>query len=172
MLLPEVGLLGLALFVVGVLRPATAMELPLGPLGGLASTTGAIVACVAGIALAAAVTAGPVARRTMPGWALAVAGTAVVVSIGAGFVAVRGDVVVPVLGVPDVVGLALRAAAVGVFARHGVGPVIGAALVLGVGETLLRSQFSTGEAALLPALGILAWSVWSDARSTPETAAA
>ena len=171
-LLPEVAVLGLALAIAGLLRPATAIELPLGPLGGLASTTGAVVACVTGVVLAAGVVVRPVTRRAMPGWAVAVGGTAVVVTLGAGLVATRGDVMVPAFGIPDVVGLALRAAAVGVFARHGFGPGLAAAGVLGVGESLLRSQLSTGEAALLPALAIIAWGVWRERHRLPGTAAA
>jgi hypothetical protein len=91
-------------------------------------------------------------------------------TLGAGAVAVRGEAVVPALAVPDVAGVALRAAAVGAFARNGLWQGVMAAVVLGMGESLLRSQLSTGEAALLPALLILAWSVWQTYGRTPVPA--
>jgi hypothetical protein len=168
-LLPEVAVLALGLGLAAVARPLTAIELPLGPLGGLASTSGAVVACGVGIVLAFGVGALPVGdRRRVLGWAASAAATAVVVAVGSGAVAVRGEALVPAFGIPDVAGLALRAAAVGVLARHRAAYAVAAALVLGVGESILRSQLSTGEAALIPTLAILAWSVW---RSRDEPAA-
>jgi hypothetical protein len=171
-LLAELAVLGLALGLVGLLRPSSAIELPLGPLGGLTSTWGALAACAVGLVFALLTVAGPIGRRALAGWALAAAGAAIAVALGAGSVVVRGEVVVPAFGVPDVAGLALRAAAVGVVARRGVWPGIGAALALGIGESLLRTQFSTGEAALVPTVAVLAWSVWSEGRRAPVTAAA
>ena len=170
-LLPEAAVLGLALAVGGVLRPAAAIDLPLGPLGGLASTTGSVVAFIVGVGVAALASTQLLSRRAMPAWALVVAGTAVAVTLGAGGIAIRGEVLIPAIGMPDIVGLALRAAAVGVFARRGLWPGLAAALVLGGGEALLRSQLSTGEAALLPVLAVLAWSVWR-ARTVAVPAAA
>ena len=171
-LLPEVAVLGVALAVAGLLRPSAAIDLPLGPLGGLASTTGSVVACIAGLGIALVASARPMTRRAMPAWALIVAGTAVVVTLGAGGVAIRGEVLIPAVGIPDIVGLSLRAAAVGVVARRGLWAGLTAALVLGAGEAVLRSQLSTGEAALLPAVAILAWSVWRARGPAPSPVAA
>lgn len=170
-LLPEVGVLGLALGLAALLRPVTAIELPLGPLGGLASTSGAVIACVAGLTLAFVIGALPSGdRRNLAGWAAAVAGTAVIVALGSGSLSVRGESLVPAFGIPDIVGLSLRAAAVGVLCRSRATYAVAAAVVLGVGESVLRAQFSTGEAALLPALAILAWGVWQS-REQPSVAA-
>lgn len=171
-LLAEVAVLGLALGLAGLLRPASAIDLPLGPLGGLSSMAAAVAACITGIVLAVVVGARPVARRELMVWAVAVAGTAVAVTLGAGGVAINGGVFVPAFGVPDVAGIALRAAAVGAVARLGTWRGIAAALALGLVESALRSLLSTGETALLPAILVLGWAVWRDGRQAPATAAA
>lgn len=164
-LLADIAVVGLALGLAAVLRPVTAIELPLGPLGGLASTSGAVIACLAGLGLAFGVGALPIGdRRTVLGWAAGVGATAVVVALGSGAIAVRGESLVPAFGIPDVLGIALRAAAVGVLARSRATAAVAAALVLGVGESVLRSELSAGEAALLPAVGVLAWALWRATR--------
>ena len=160
-LLAEVAVLGLALGVAALLRPLAAIELPLGPLGGLASTSGAVIACISGVGLAFAVGALPSGdRRNLVGWAAGVAATAVVLAVGSGSLSVRGEALVPAFGVPDVIGVALRAAAVGVVGRDRASVAVVAALVLAVGESVLRAQWSMGEAAVLPALGVLGWGLW------------
>lgn len=172
-LLADVAVLGLALGIAALLRPLAAIELPLGPLGGLASTSGAVIACITGLVLAFVIGALPVGdRRNIVGWAAAVAATAVVVGLGSGSLSVRGEALVPAFGVPDVIGLSLRAAAVGVVARRRATAAVAAALVLGVGESVLRAELSLGEAALFPAVGVLAWGVWRAQREQPVVAAA
>ena len=171
-LLAEVAVLGLALGIAGLARPATALDLPLGPLGGLSTMMGSTIAGIAGITFALIATAAGIVRREMLLWAVVAGGTAAALAFGAGAVALQSEAIVATFGIPDVAGLALRAAAVGVFARRGLWPGILAALVLGVAESVARSQFSTGEAALLPAVAVLAWGVWQAGRRAPVTAAA
>lgn len=164
-LLPDVAVLALGVAAASLLRPSTAIDLPLGPMGGLASNRAALIAFVVGVAAALLWSAPRLATRPLVQWVVVAATTAVVVALGAGSVAVRGEAVVPAFGVPDVIGLSLRAAAVGVVARRGVWPAIAAAAALGVGESLLRAQLSTGDAAVLPALAVLAWGLWTTART-------
>ncbi|MBW3654098.1 MAG: hypothetical protein KY433_11050, partial [Actinobacteria bacterium] len=116
---------------------------------------------VAGAFIVAAV----LRRRPAAGWVLAVTASAVVVAVGGGTVGFAGEPAAIALDVPDVVGLALRAAAVGVVARARAVPAVAAAIVLGVGESLLRSQGSLGEAAVVPALAVLAWGLWATNRT-------
>ena len=171
-LLPDAAVLAIGLALAAFLRPPSAIELPLGPLGGLASNTAALVGFAIGIvaAIAVAVTLAG-GRRQRLGWILAVGGTALAMAVGAGWVAIRGEMVVPAFGVPDVVGMSLRAAAVGVVGRRGVGAAIAAAVVLGVGESLLRAQLAWNEAAVLPALVVLAYGLWQTYRVAPDAVA-
>ena len=172
-LLPEVAVLAIGVCLAALLRPSSAIDLPVGPLGGLASTTGAVVAFGIGVAAALATAAVmSTGRRHLLGWILAVVGTACTLAMGAGWLSLRGAAVVPAFGIPDVIGLAVRAAAVGVVGRNGVVQTIAAALVLGVGEALLRSQLSWAETAALPAIAVVAWGLWRTYRGVHQAAAA
>lgn len=161
-LLPEVAVLGVAIAMLTLLRAPTAVELPLGPLGGLASTAAGVVAAVAGAAGALVF-----ATRLGPAWVWTAgcALVAVVVAVGGGAVTVLGDRLMPAFGLPDVVGLALRAAAVGVVSRSGIGALLAAAFSLGLGEALLRSFALAGEVAVVPALVLLAAGLAARART-------
>ena len=159
-LLPDVAVLALGVAVATLARPSGAIELPLGPLGGLASTSGAVAAGVAGVVSAFVIAALPLRRRRMLVWSVAVGLTAATMALGAGSVAVRGEALVPAFGVPDIVGLSLRAAAVAVVGRRGAPAAVAAALVLGMGESLLRTQWSVGDAAVAPTLALLAYGLW------------
>ena len=170
-LLPDVAVLALGVGVATLARPAAAIELPLGPLGGLASTGAAVAACGVGVAGALLLAALPVHRRRLPAWLLAGALTAAAMALGAGSVAIRGEALVPAFGIPDVIGVAVRAAAVGVVARWGTVAAIGAALALGVGESLLRTQLSLGDAAIVPALLVIAYGLWTTFRAPSAVAA-
>lgn len=159
-LLADVVVLGLAIGVAGLLRTATAIELPLGPMGGLATTPAAAVAGVIGVAFGVAVLLPAVVKRGEAlGWALAAIGTAVAIAVGSGGLVLGGQVLMPAFGVPDILGLAIRAAAVGVLARRGVVWAVGAALAFGLFEAALRAWLSSGEAAIVPALLVLAWAL-------------
>ena len=171
-LLPDVAVLALGVAIATLARPAAAIELPLGPLGGLASSTGAIAAAVVGIGSALLVGAVPAHRRRLPVWVLAVALTAVTMAVGGGSLALRGEALVPAFGIPDVVGVAVRAVAVGVIARKGMAAAVAAALVLGVGESLLRSQWSLGDTAVVPALLVVAYGLWTTYRTPAAVAPA
>ena len=171
-LLPDVAVLALGVAIATLARPAAAIELPLGPLGGLGSTTGAIAAGAVGFAGALLVAGVPGHRRRMPVWMLAVVLTAVAMALGGGSLALRGEALVPAFGIPDVVGVAVRAVAVGVIARKGTGAAVAAALVLGVGESLLRTQWSFGDAAVVPALLVVAYGLWHTYRKSAAVATA
>ena len=171
-LLPDVAVLALGVAIATFARPAAAIELPLGPLGGLASTSGSIAAGVVGLVSAFVVAAVPAHRRRLPAWMLAVALAAVTMALGGGSLALRGEALVPAFGIPDVVGISLRAVAVGVLARKGTAAAVVAALVLGVGESVLRTQLALGDTAVVPALLVIAYGLWTTYRTPAPVAVA
>ena len=164
-LLPDVAVLGLALGVGSFLRPPLTVDLPVGPLGGFPPMTEAVLALLVGL-VAAGVIAHP-AVRERPGWLTwAIVGgvTAVIAVLGSGALSLRAQAIAPVFAVVDIVGLALRAAAVGVVARYGALWGVAAAVLLGVGEALLL-QAPVAHVALLPTVLLLAAGLWVAARS-------
>ena len=95
---------------------------------------------------------------------------------------VTGEPLLPAFGMPDVVGIAVRAAAVGAAAQllGGRNPsastahtawLIGAAVVLGLGESLARALTGATEVLVLPALAILLLAAWRTNDAAAEAAA-
>lgn len=155
-LLADAAVLGLALAVAALLRPALAVDLPLGPLGGVVSTLAGVVAFTIGVAGMFALVLRTWRADGVALWVVASAFMAVAVAVGAGGLAAPAGAIPTILGVVDTGGLAVRAAAVGVLMR--VSPPVGlaGAVTLGVGELLLRTVPATGGLASLPALALLA----------------
>lgn len=168
-LLPDAAVMALALGVGALLRPPLTVDLPVGPLGGFPPMTEAVVALAVGLA-AAGVIAHP-AIRERPAWltwAIVGAATAVTAVLGSGALALRAQAIAPVFAVVDVVGLGLRAAAVGVVARYGAVWGVAAALLLGVGEALLM-QAPVAHVSLLPTVLLLVVGLTVAARTDAAT---
>ena len=164
-LLPDVAVLALALGIGALLRPALTVDLPVGPLGGYPPMTEAVVAVILGLTAAGAVAHPAVRERPVwLTWAIVGATTAVIAVLGSGALALRAQTIAPVFAVVDVVGLGLRAAAVGVVARYGAAWGVATALLLGVGEGLLL-QAPVAHLALLPASLLLAVGLWVAVRA-------
>jgi hypothetical protein len=159
-LLAEVTLLALGVAVMALVRNPTAVELPLGVLGGLTSGPAAVSAMAVG--LVATVALFLVRAKTRPPlvtWIAASVAIATTAALGSGMLALGSQPAVPAFGVPDVTGIALRAVAVAVIGRLGWVWLIVAALVLGVGEAVLRNGWTAGEFAIVPSLLIIAVAV-------------
>jgi hypothetical protein len=156
-LLPDVAVLGLAVAVAAVLRPALSVDLPVGPLGGLPGLGEAIVALVIGVGGALLVDSPALARRgDAVVWAAVGALVALTVVIGSGALTLRAQAIAPVFAVADVLGIGLRAAAVGVAARSGLPWGIAAAVSLGLVEGLLLPRAPGLALGFVPALILLA----------------
>lgn len=155
-LLAEVGVVALAIGLASLLRLPTAVELPLGVLGGITGHLAAAIAAVVGLAAALAVGTRVLANTppVLP-WVVCAAGTAVAVAVGSGMLPLAGVPALPAFGIPDVVGIAVRAVAVGVVARRGLWWGVAAAVVLGFGESALRATWSLGDVALLAYLAVI-----------------
>lgn len=156
-LLADVSVLAMLLVLGAVLRPAVAVPLPFGPLGGQPGALSAVGACLLGVGgallLGSAAVAGlaPWAR-----WAVAGAVLGVTVTLATGALSPTSLAFGGFVGLPDTAGLALRAVAVGLAARRGAPDAIAAGIVLGVGERVLAMLVPLGGAALLPAATALA----------------
>lgn len=164
-LLADVAVLALAIGTGALLRPPLTVDLPVGPLGGFPPMTEAVVALVVGLAAAVVIAQRGVRERPAAlTWAIVGAAGAVVGVLGSGALALRAQAIAPVFAVVDVVGLGVRAAAVGVVARYGPAWGVGAALLLGVGETLL-AQAPVAHLGLVPAAVLLAVGLWDATRT-------
>ena len=149
-LLPDVAVVILAIGVAGLFRLPSAVELPLGVLGGVTSRPAAGLAAVIGLGAAIALGLGVLKDlHDAVEWAATTLAIAVVVAIGSGMLPLGNTPALPAFGIPDVAGLALRAVAVGVVARRGVWWGIGAAVALGLGETVVRATWSAGDVVLV-----------------------
>jgi hypothetical protein len=137
--LPDVAVLAALIALSIALRPATAIALPFGPLGGQPGTVAALLAMVGGIAGAVVIASRHVAGRRAARWALAGCALALPTVLASGALSAGPLLLSGIVGVPDTAGLALRAAGVGLLARRGVWAAIAAAAVLGVGEMALTT---------------------------------
>lgn len=155
-LLADAGVAGFALAVSVIFRPAVFVELPLGPLGGVA-TSGYGMAAAAAAAGGAVVVWGLVQRKAadLSVWIVATAVGAVAVLLGSGALSLLAAAATPVFTIADTIGLGLRAAAVGFAARRGIGWGVVAAAALGFGEMIARA-LPLNDLALAPSVVLLA----------------
>jgi hypothetical protein len=172
-LLAEVTILAMGVAVMALVRAPTAVELPLGVLGGLTSGPAAAGAVVVGLgATAALYLIRPENRSALVTWVAVSVAVATTAGLGSGMLVIGSQPAVPAFGVPDVLGIALRAIAVAVIGkRWGWMWMIAAALVLGVGEGMYRNRFTAGELAVVPSLLIIAVALRRE-RHEPEPVAA
>lgn len=171
--LPDVAVMGLAMALAALLRPELAVELPLGPLGGFPTAAEAWFGLVLGVGAVAVVGTPAVAdRHEAVTWAIVCGTVAVAAVLGSGLLSLRGQSLAPVFGLADVVGLGVRAAAVGVLGRRGAVWSVGTALVLGVGESLLRSAVPQANLALAPLVVVLLLGFVPHPRPAPKRAVA
>ena len=172
-LLGDVTILALGLAVMALVRAPTAVELPLGVLGGLTSGPAAGASLAVGLAATAALyLVHAEDRAALVTWVAATMAVATTVGLGSGMLVVGSQPAVPAFGVPDVIGIALRAIAVAIIGkRWGWMWMIAAALALGVGEAVFRNRWTTGELAVVPSLLIIALALRRE-RHQPEPVAA
>lgn len=155
-LLPDFAVAGFALAVAVFFRPAVFVELPLGPLGGVATTGYSVGAAgVASVAAGAVALLGAGRRPAVAIWMAATAGGALAVLLGSGALSLLAAAATPVFTIADTIGLGLRAAAVGFVARWSTGWAVVAAVALGVGEAAARAV-QLNALALLPTVVVLA----------------
>jgi hypothetical protein len=153
--LPDLAVLAALLAIATLLRPATAIALPFGPLGGQPGVVAAVLAAVIGAGCAFALASRRLPGRRSTRWALAGAGIAIPTVLASGALSAGPLLLSGIVGSPDTVGLALRAAAVALAARRGVWAAVVAGLVLGAAElTLLTLRPGTG-LGWLPAVVVL-----------------
>ena len=138
-LLGDAAVLGLALAFAVIARPAVFIELPLGPLGGVPTTVQGVLAGVLGAAGATAVAFLRRSDRKLAVWIIAASAGAVAVLLGSGALSLLAAAATPVFTIADCVGIAVRAAGVGLMARFGWVWVTVAAVVLGMGEAAARA---------------------------------
>ncbi len=172
--LADVAVLGLLVGVGSLLRPALAVDLPVGPLGGAPSTGAGATGAVLGLAGAFALRARRL--RALPAsawWALAGTVIAVAAVPAAGVLGGASQGLAAAFAVADPAGLALRAAAVAVVARRDPLAACGWGLGVGLAETLVRTVSPLSGAALLPAIAAAAAGLLAAAgRATPARATA
>jgi hypothetical protein len=147
----DLAVLAAGVVTVGLLRPATAIPLPLGLLGGQPGTAGGLVALAVGAGGAAALlhpasaALGPTARWSIFGGLVSVCAALAAGAVGGGGL---GGLALP--PVTDPGGLALRTAAAALAGRDPA-DAAAAGLGLGIAEAVLRSVDPMGGLALLPA---------------------
>jgi hypothetical protein len=154
-LLPDVSadlaVLAAAVVAASVLRPQTAVPLPLGLLGGQPGTAGGLAALAVGLAGVAALLhraasgLGPTVRWSLFGGLVSVTAVLASGAVGAG-----GLAALTLPPVTDPGGLALRAGAAALAGRDPA-DAAAAGVGLGVAEAVLRSVDPLGGLALLPA---------------------
>jgi hypothetical protein len=159
-------------------RPALAVPLPFGPLGGWPGPVASVAAALLGVGGAYLLgAAGLLLRGRTARWALAGALLGLVTVLASGVGSGQGVGMGGIVGVPDTAGLALRAFAVGLAARRGVLDGVAAALGLGVLEPLLGvlvpvPGIGTAVVAVAVAAGLLlhvhAWSGGGRRRAAEE----
>jgi hypothetical protein len=155
-LLRDLAVLSALLALAGLLRPVTAVPLPFGPLGGRPGTVAAIAALVVGIT--GTILLGGAAVRALPvlaRWAVAGGLVGLAAALAAGALSPAAGAFGGIVGLPDLPGLALRAAAVGLAARRGPTEAIAAGLALGVAEHVALTLAPLSGTALLPVTAVL-----------------
>jgi hypothetical protein len=155
-LLPEIAVLGVAIAVAAFVRAPLAVDLPVGPLGGFPALPEGIIALGLGVVGVGALSLPALRDRSdMLIWAVGAAVVGVAAILGSGALALRAGSVAPVFGAADVVGIAIRAAAVGVVARYGVTWGVAAGVLLGLAEGLITTAAPSAQAGVIPALIVL-----------------
>lgn len=152
-LLPDLAVLAAVVAAASLLRPVTAIPLPFGPLGGQPGVLAALAAGILGAGGALGLSS-PAVRRLRPvlRWSVAGALLGATVALAGGAASPSAAAFGSIVGLPDTVGLALRAAAVAFAARRGVADAVAAGMVLGIAELVLLRLVPLTGAALLPAV--------------------
>jgi hypothetical protein len=156
-LVADVAVLAAVVGAVALVRPAIAVPLPFGPLGGQPGAPAAIAAALLGVGGAVLLGTAAVRRiRPVLRWAVAGALLGLVVVPAAGTLTPAALAFGGIIGLPDTAGLALRAAAVGLAARRDAADAVAAGFGLGLAESALAALIPLGGAALVPTVVALA----------------